>query len=55
VTGYEDEPEESAPEAKETSSAAVKDQGQPDAEGAAAGPPEEGSMPSTTSTESENA
>jgi succinate dehydrogenase / fumarate reductase iron-sulfur subunit len=56
VSGYEDDPEESAP-AKDTSHGGEKEQGQPEAEGAGAREtPNEGSMPdaSETSSESEN-
>jgi succinate dehydrogenase / fumarate reductase iron-sulfur subunit len=53
VTGYEDEPESAGPAEKETSSAATKDQGRPDAEGAAAEPPDEGSMPESAGAGSE--
>jgi succinate dehydrogenase / fumarate reductase iron-sulfur subunit len=56
VSGYEDEPEESAP-AKQTASGGEKKQGQPEAEGAGAREtPHEGSMPSASAEtdESEN-
>jgi succinate dehydrogenase / fumarate reductase iron-sulfur subunit len=55
VTGYEDDPAESGGSdgaAKETSSAATKDQGAPDAEGAGSEPANEGSMPDSESEES---
>ncbi len=56
VSGYEDEPEESAP-AKQTAPGGEKEQGQPEAEGAGAREtPHEGSMPSASAEtdESEN-
>src|SRR5205085_6117870 len=50
VTGYEDEPEDTGPQAKETTSAADKGQGQPEAHGAAdREPPAESSAPETAS------
>jgi succinate dehydrogenase / fumarate reductase iron-sulfur subunit len=47
VSGYEDDPAEQ--EGKDTETAAAKDQGQPEADGAAGRePPTEGSQPGTT-------
>jgi succinate dehydrogenase / fumarate reductase iron-sulfur subunit len=54
VTGYEDDPEETGT-AHDTSSAGVKEQGQPEAGGAAGREPaNEGSMPDSPSSESES-
>jgi succinate dehydrogenase / fumarate reductase iron-sulfur subunit len=53
VTGYEDEPEESAPAAKDTTTEAAGEQGKPEATGAAERtPPEEPSVPETQAEES---
>ncbi|MBV8953959.1 MAG: succinate dehydrogenase/fumarate reductase iron-sulfur subunit [Solirubrobacterales bacterium] len=45
VTGYEDDPSDSGSGTKDTSTAATKDQGTPDAEGMAAEPANTGAMP----------
>lgn len=55
VSGYEDDPEETAPGAKDTSTAATKTQGVPDAEGAASMPANEGPMPDSQSGEESEA